>query len=199
MGLHHFLYRCPLCGHLPLEKRGFRAVCSGCSRTFEQGEEGRVRVHDSDDQLTEIPASVPAEKLAEWGPFTDGDSGIMEASVVARYSVSEEPLHFKRKLLGFMERQGSRVPGVLRIAGRNLEFRKEAGESEVWDFLDIVALQASSSSIQISPRRGGVITFRFSGSSCRRWEEALKSRLRQVRHEAGDGEVAEFQPRIRSW
>jgi hypothetical protein len=98
-----------------------------------------------------------------------------------------------------MERQGSRIPGVLRIAGRQLEFNKASGESDVWDFLDIVALQASSSSIQISPRTGGVITFRFSGSSCRRWEEALKSRLRSTWRRAGLGEIAEFQPRIRSW
>jgi hypothetical protein len=199
VGLHHFLYRCPLCGHLPLAKRGFQAFCAGCSRIYEQGEEGRVRIHDPEGEVAEVPAAVLAERLDAFGPFSETDAKVMEANVVARVSESEEPIRFRRRLLGYMERQGSRIPGVLRIAGRQLEFNKASGESDVWDFLDIVALQASSSSIQISPRTGGVITFRFSGSSCRRWEEALKSRLRSTWRRAGLGEIAEFQPRIRSW
>lgn len=199
MGLHHFLYRCPLCGHLPLGKQGFQASCPACARTFEQGEGGSVRILDPEGGLREVSAAHLAELLEAMGPFSEDEGEELEAAVVARHSKSEEPIRYRNRLLGFMERQGRRLPGILRITGRHLEFHKAAGEREIWDLLDIVALQASSSSIQISPRKGGVITFRFSDSSCRRWEEALKARLRAAWRSAGLGEIAEFQPRIRSW
>ena len=66
-----------------------------------------------------------------------------------------------------------------------------------WPLLDIRALQGSSSSLQISPLEGGVVTFRFEEESSRRWEELLKAGLRRMWSEAGRGEIAEFQPRIR--
>lgn len=199
MGLHHFLYRCPLCGHLPMAKQGFQATCTACARTFEQGEEGRVRILDPEGGVKEMAAAQLAKRLEALGPFSEDEAEELEAAVIARYTKSEEPIRYRQRLLGFMERQGTRLPGILRISGSRLEFRRSAGEADSWNLLDISALQASSSSIQISPRTGGVITFRFSDSSCRRWEEVIKAHLRAAWRDAGRGEIVEFQPRIRSW
>lgn len=202
MGLHHFLYRCPSCGHDPLVKEGFRARCPGCLKRFEQGEEGKIRVHGVEGGLSEIPAAELARRLEEMGALSDSppaENGvILEAPVIARFSEREEPLHFQKQLIGFVERQGRRRPGLLKLTEDDLCFDEGEGKEERWPYLDILALQASSLSIQISPRRGGIMSFRFSQTSTRKWEEALKTKLRAAWRQAGQGDIAEFQPRIRS-
>ena len=204
MGLHHFLYLCPLCGHDPLEKQGFRARCAGCGKSFEQGEGALIRILDpAGEFIDEAPAHLLARQIEGKGldgdnATTGGNEGVMEAPVVARYVERERSIFRDGAFLGLIESQGRRRPGVLRMTALALEFMEGNGQVDVWQFEELRAIQASSSSIQISPNRGGVVTFRFASASCRRWEEALKQRVRRRWVELGRGEIAEFQPRIRS-
>lgn len=204
MALKDFLYRCPFCGHDPLEGKGLSARCPTCARTYGPGA-GRTcfSVSMSGGEAVEVPGGELARRLTAFGgPVTRAtgvDGGVNFASVVtARFSLDEEPLHREGVLLGFVERSTPPVRGRLRVDARHLAFEAERGEGRTWDLLDLRALQASSSSIQISPAEGGVVAFRLHSESTYRWEELLKERLRAVWKEAGRGEIVEFQPRMRA-
>jgi hypothetical protein len=111
---------------------------------------------------------------------------------------------FKGELQGFAERMERPEPGSLRIDGEGLTFAPgpdgddEGGMAPVrhWSFMAIGAVQTSSSSLQISPRSGGLWEFRFRGDSPKRWEELVRYGLREAYRRAGRGEIVEFQPRI---
>jgi hypothetical protein len=100
-------------------------------------------------------------------------------------------------LLGFAERFGRPVKGTLGLSDSGLSFMEETGTRHEWPIGEIRALQGSSSEIQVSPAAGGVIAFRLAADSPRRWEEALKERLRALWLRQNRGEISEFQPRIR--
>ena len=94
---------------------------------------------------------------------------------------------------------------AFRITGDRLSFLPEpasnpgdsGGSEEVtWLFLDIRAVQTSSSSLQFSPASGGLVEFRFESDSPFRWEHLLHRGLRRAYAAAGLGTIVEFQPRI---
>jgi hypothetical protein len=84
--------------------------------------------------------------------------------------------------------------GLLHDETRDGETHDHARED--WPFLDIRAVQTSSSSLQFSPRSGGLIELRFAEDSPYRWETMLREALRWAYREAGLGEILEFQPRV---
>jgi len=76
---------------------------------------------------------------------------------------------------------------------------KGAGEQDSrlsWSLLEIRAVQTSSSSLQFSPRGGGLVELRFPYDSPLRWETLLRGALRRAYRREGRGEIVEFQPRI---
>jgi hypothetical protein len=214
MGLVDLLFRCPFCGHDPLEGTGPKASCPGCLRRFEPGSGGaRIRVSGRNGPAEELVAQELVRRLEALGgalPRSHGEAGriVCRTRARARFATVEEPVWFGGSLLGFAERFGEAIEGRLELAHDRLVFRattREGAEGNdgdprtwSWQLLDLGALQTSSASVQISPREGGVILFRFPEDSARRWEELLKIALQRAWQAEDRGEILEFQPRIRS-
>lgn len=206
MALTDLLYRCPFCGHDPLVGKGLRARCPGCGRSYAPGRGGTaIRVTTKAGQGEEVPAGELSSRLEAIGGAvgparTEAGRLELRSPVRARFAGSEVPVRFRGELLGFYEEFGEPVPGELSLEHDRLVFRPdEGGDGAVrWPLLELAALQTSSSSVQISPRSGGVVLFRFEDASVRRWEELLRAAISEAWRGAGRGEVVEFQPRIRT-
>lgn len=203
MGLKDFLYRCPFCGHDPLEGKGLAASCPSCARTYAPGA-GRTgfRVGEPGGKAFEVAAHELARRVdAFGGPWTRAKSADgrvrFQSAVTARFSRHEDPLRHRGVFLGFVEQYGPPMRGTLELTDHRLRFEPVRGEGRAMELLELRALQASSSSIQVSYGEKGVDGYRFEGESAYRWERLLKQRLREVWAEAGRGTIVEFQPRIR--
>jgi DNA-directed RNA polymerase subunit RPC12/RpoP len=204
MGLANLLYRCPRCGTEPVEGEKDQVRCTGCGRSFVRGR-GHLEILETEPGAPGGPTrAVPAWVLTEairamGGPLTRAmgpDGSISDAArVLFRRSLSEEPVYFRGRLLGFCEMRSEEAEGELRIRDRTVSLVRGDG-TESWDLLDLLALQTSSSSVQISTRDGGVIQFKFVSDSSRRWEDLLRLLVARAWREAGRGEILEFQPRI---
>ena len=203
MPISHFIYRCPSCGHEPMRHRRGSAQCDACSRSYALGKgRGMILVTDGRGTPHEVPAwevarAVDAGRTAPGSPDAQ-DPDLVAARVELRRALQEAPIYRRGTLLGFVEQQGPRLAGTLAIDGAGLVFRSDEGTEWRSAFLDLRAIQASSSSVQVSPSGGGVITLRFVADSPRRWEDLLKQEIRSAWRRAGRGEIIEFQPRIRT-
>ncbi len=217
MPLVHFLYRCPRCGHDPLEGEGDQARCSACGTRFARGRGGGLlTVVEADGGSWEVPVAALGAALDALGgpiPRARGPQGRLEyaSTVEVRRAFREEALRFRGELLGFAETLGRASRGVLRISGDDLSLWPEpppgtpesrSGEGseplDRWPLMELGGVQTSSISLQIAPRGGGLVQFRFPGDSPRRWEDLLHRALREAYLRAGLGEIVEFQPRIRT-
>lgn len=201
MSLSDLLYRCPECGRDPLPGEGDDAHCPDCGAGYARGDRGlEVLVTSTGGETRPVPAYRLTERIRSLGgPLpraTAADGEIRyEAAVTFRPSVSEDPVHFHGRLLGFAERRGEAGEGVLSVVGRTLTLREES-RTRAWSILDLRALQGSSSSVQISAADGTVLQFAFPSDSSRRWEELLRLLISRAWSEEGRGRVVEYQPRI---
>ena len=202
MALADLLYRCPRCGFDPMEGVGDEASCPSCGTGFTRGRGNRVLVERRPDGGTvETPVSALVGLIeASGGPLTrarrpDGSMGY-SADVDVSWRVAEEPVHHRGELRGFSERMGEPVPGVLTVDESSVTVRTEADGEATWPFLEIRALQTSSSSLQLSLPEDRLVQFRFREDSPRRWEDLMRHLLREAYRRAGKGNVVEFQPRI---
>ncbi|NNM34112.1 MAG: hypothetical protein HKO53_13645 [Gemmatimonadetes bacterium] len=202
MALADLLYRCPRCGFDPMEGDGDEASCPACRTGFARGRGNRVLLERRPDGGTvETPVAALVGLIeASGGPLTrarrpDGSIGY-SAEVDISWRVAEEPVHHKGALKGFSEIMGEPAAGILTVDEDAVTVRTEGkGESE-WRFLEIRALQTSSSSLQLSLPDDQLVQFRFRGDSPRRWEDLMRHLLREAYRRAGKGNVVEFQPRI---
>lgn len=203
MPLVSFLYRCPRCGHDPMGGEGDEALCPSCGTRYRRGGSGgRIRVLESSGASWEVSSHRLADAItALGGPLTrarTSDGGLFHrAGVELRRSQKEDPVRYRGELQGFAETLGPSRTGFLELTDDVLSFRPPEGEGEAWHLLAIRAVQTSSSSLQISPKEGGVVQFRFRDDSPRRWEALLHLALRRIYRSGGLGEIREFQPRIR--
>jgi 1-acyl-sn-glycerol-3-phosphate acyltransferase len=139
----------------------------------------------------------------------DADAAPVErsAAVRVRKATVEEPIRARGETLGFYECLGEEEEGVLELTRDGLLLRasgqqkvkNEIPETSVsWQckMLEIGAIQTSSSSVQIAPRSGGLVHFKFIHDSPKRWEELLQRSVRRAYLEGELGEIAEFQPRV---
>lgn len=219
MPLRYLLYRCPKCGEDPTQGHKDEVWCDTCGTRYERGDSGGlIGVLEADGTTWDVPSHRLTGTLASMGgPYTRGLSGGRGLSYLAlvevRRASDEEPVWHKGELLGFAEGLGPASEGVLHLTLDALSLWSPdsvpgpvgwvAGEEgpkgppeAQWDLFEIRAVQTSSSSLQISPRGGGLIQFRFKEDSPRRWEDLLKGTLREAYEEAGLGRIVEFQPRI---
>ncbi len=216
MPLLYLLYRCPRCGHDPRKGSGDEARCPACGTRFARGGKGgRLRVREKEGSGWEVPSHRLSAAVDAWneGAVGEEDGGVgagsgritRRARVEVQQAARRGPCCFGGELLGFVESLGAPREGVLAISSRGAQplARREQGDSVMprtvpgrWALLDIRAVQTSSSSLQISPKGGGVVQFRFQGDSPRRWEDLLRRALREAYRKAGRGEILEFQPRI---
>lgn len=204
MSLRDLLYRCPSCGQDPVEGRKDRVRCPACHTIYERGGgPARIRVRVRDGE----PRSVPAHRLVQsvqdqGGPFpaarTEDGSIRYESEARVRRARGEGAVHYRGHLLGFAEKLEKGRTATLRLADDILEVTETGGEGVAsrWNVLDLRAVQASSSSLQIYTVAGDLVHFRFVDASPVRWEALLQGVLRRAYRKAGRGEIVEFQPRI---
>jgi len=198
---------------------GDEALCPSCGTRYHRGSPGgRIRILESSGATWEVPSYRLADAItALGGPLTrarTSDGGLSHrAGVELRKSQKEDPVRHRGELQGFAETLGPPQTGFLVLQDDVLAFLPpdmtgkkggaKGGEAEdgnpleTWDLMDIRAVQTSSSSLQISPKEGGVVQFRFQDDSPRRWEALLHLALRRIYRSRGLGEIREFQPRIR--
>lgn len=203
MPLIHLLYRCPRCGRDPVEGEKEVVTCPGCGTRFTRGVEdpGRIRLDREGEPPTEVPTGALVDAIeALGGPRTAAtaeDGRIRyEAEVVVRRCLAEDPVLHRGEVLGFVERRGEPEEGVLRLTGDALAFLRDGRKTSGWGLLDLRAIQASSSSLQISVADGSVVQLRFVEDSPRRWEDLLRWVLQVAYRREGRGEIVEYQPRI---
>lgn len=203
MALAHFLFRCPLCGHDPMAGKGDRAWCGGCGARFGRGRGGcSIEVSRAESPSETRPAAELADAIDAWGgpltAATRADGKIRyEARARARWRVGEEAVRYRGRLVGFQERMGTPTAGVLRATGDRLEFTSDARvPTRTWPWLELRAVQTSSSRLQIRTGAGELVQFRFEADSPRRWELLVRRLVSRAYDRQGRGEVVEFQPRI---
>ncbi len=202
MALIDFLYLCPFCGQDPMEGDAESGRCPSCRRSFTPGEGGtRIRVEDEGGVVLEYTARSLSLRLEGYRagsarPGMGEDAAILQADAWARFAASEEPVRHGGRLLGFFERIGEPLQGVLSLSSDELRFRAmhPAGPRS-WSLTDIRSLQAVSASIQITDGSGELAHFHFPSDSSRRWEDALRAAIAASWAIEGR-EVIEFQPRI---
>ena len=195
MPLTDLIYRCPFCGTATVKGKGVEAHCPGCERVYQPATTGDgLRVRGPDGSDLEIEVGALLDRTGSLG----GDGTVLESSALASFAYSERPVRYRDALIGFFEERRPSRPGQLRLDDRTVQFTEGSGELHEWSLLDLRAVQTASAAVQISPLVGGLVSFRILDDSPRRWEEALKSRLRSVWRDEGRGEIFEFQPRIRT-
>lgn len=197
MPLTHLLYRCPRCGHDPLDGEGDEAWCESCGfRASRGGEGGRLQIIEPGGGEASVSGHRLAAALDPEAPRDEARTARVE---VRRGAGQEGPVIHRQEVLGFAEELGDPEEGVLELNSRSLtlwDTERRTAPRSVWAYLDIQAVQTTSSALQISPATGGVVHFRFLDDSPRRWEELLHARIRAAFRKEGRGEVLEFQPRI---
>lgn len=211
LALKDFLYRCPACGHDPMEGRRDLATCAACGLHVDRNAAGAtcLRLHwpGMETAPTEVPAATLADRIVSHGgaltraTAPDGNMAY-EAEVRVRAAGTEMPIRYRRRLLGFAERFGAGSPGILHLSRDALGLRSLLPSDTVpprrWALEDIRSLQTSSSAVQITTRGDGVVLFLFTSDSPRRWDELLRHAIGERWKRLGKGTVHEFQPRIRA-
>ncbi|MDH3222671.1 MAG: hypothetical protein OEO23_03065 [Gemmatimonadota bacterium] len=202
MALADLLYRCPRCGFDPMDGEGDDASCPACSTRYSRGRGDRLLVERRPDGVTaEVPVATLVDLIeANGGPLSRAErpDGSIDyrADVLASWRVGEEPVHHRGALRGFSESMGEAVQAVLKVDRDGVTLSAPGQPEARMAFLEIRALQTSSSSLQLSLPGDRLVQFKFLSDSPRRWEDLLRQLLRAAYRRAGKGNVVEFQPRI---
>lgn len=190
MSLADLVLECRTCGGESLVAVERTATCTDCGTRYD---------YDPDeDSLVASQGGEEGRNLPERPSLASSRPGTQEAKATARFAVEEIPVRYHDGLLGFVEQRGPHLPGTLRLHRDRIEFAEDAGTIHTWTLLDVRAVQTASSSVQISPLGGGVVTFALADGSPRRWEGLLRDAVAAAWKAAGRGTVVEFQPRIRA-
>jgi 1-acyl-sn-glycerol-3-phosphate acyltransferase len=139
---------------------------------------------------------IGADGSAE-GITSEGSPGrvIRRAAVSLRAGAGEGPIRFRGELLGFAERLTRARFAVLELTPSVLGLQGGAWGSR-GALLDLRAVQASSSSLQVVLGDGTLFHVRFGDDSPKHWEELLHVAVQEAYRAAGRGKILEFQPRI---
>ena len=118
------------------------------------------------------------------------------ATVIVSWRVSESAVRYRGVLRGFTESMGPPARGTLTVDREEVAVEDGRRDSGRWPHLAVRAIQASSSSLQLSLPDDRLVQLRFLDDSPRRWEELIRHLLSEAYERAGRGRVVEFQPRI---
>lgn len=202
MALADLLYRCPECGHDPTEGEGDVVRCPACECSYERGNGDRLlMVQTPDGHARAVATAELVEKIeGRGGPLSratraDGSTSY-SAEVMVSWRVSEDPIRHKGELKGFSELMGVPVPATLTVDDDQVGISGPGVKPESWAFLEIRAVQTSSSSLQLSLPGDRLVQFQLPSDSPRRWEDLLRHLVREAYRRADRGFVIEFQPRI---
>jgi hypothetical protein len=201
MPIKDLFWACPVCHQI--ESIDANGTCTSCRAEFSRARGARIRAltPDGTEELT------PLEWLAHlpW-PDLDGDGRSLPAGleppfrqpVLARTGQAHLPLLRGSELLGFVEKFGPPEEGELELTDSVVSFLPRRGKGWRWDLNLITAISPASASIQLKARDRPVVSLRFPAGSLRLWEQRLQYCVRQAYGRAGQGEIAEFQPHVRT-
>lgn len=201
MALTDFCYRCPGCGHDPMRGDGDAASCGSCGMRIER-RRGRLLMSSGED---DIQRGIGADGLYRevdrlGGPMTratraDGTVTYSARALIA-WRIREEAVWYRGILRGFAESMGPAVPGSITVNRDEIRVDDGGSGSGSWRHLDIGAVQAASSSLQLTLPGDRLVEFRLLDDSPRRWETLMRRLISDAWARAGRGRVVEFQPRI---
>ena len=148
-----------------------------------------------------IHSSILCERIElHGGPVTratlPGGEVRYSAEAMVSWRVGERAVWRRGMLLGFSETMGPAVRGTVAADRDTVSVEDGRSDSGRWRHLDLVAVQASSSSLQLSLPGDGLVQLRFLDDSPRRWEMLMRRLIGEAYERAGWGGVVEFQPRI---
>jgi len=205
MPLTDLLYRCPNCGSSPLRPAGSGAGCPACGlRYLPGGAGGRIRVGSPNGNWGETPVATLVRQMEEWGgqggeAEAPGGAAIERTRVLFSLAVREDPIRYRGRLLGFVERFGPGLEGVLTLDSAQLQILLPSNpDPQSWALEDLRSLQSSSSFIQFTDTLETVVLLHFPDDSPRRWDEVLRAAIQTRWSTLGRGIITEFQPRIRT-
>ena len=125
------------------------------------------------------------------------DGGLRySAAVMVSWRTTESTVRYRGVLRGFTEFMGPPAPATLTVDREEVAVEDGRRDSGRWRHLDIRAVQASSSALQLSLRGNRLVQLRFPDDSPRRWEELIRRLVSEAYERAGRGRVVEFQPRV---
>ena len=149
---------------------------------------------------------MEARTLSQPMELGDGSGGVFRYSAQAMVSwrVREAPIWRGGKLRGYSETMGPPSPGTATADREAISIESSGGPTDGsrsgqngrWGYLELRAVQTSSSSLQISLPGDRLVQLCFTVDSPKRWEDLLRQLVREAYQRAGRGFVREFQPRI---
>lgn len=141
---------------------------------------------------------MPAPTLAQpMEPHDGADRAFRHsAHAIVSWRTGQEPIWRRGRLRGFAEKMGAPSPGTATLDREAISVEVSARPYGRWGYLELKAMQTSSSSLQISLPGDRLVQLRFTDDSPKRWEDLLQCLIREAYQRAGRGFVAEFQPRI---
>ena len=135
MPIHNMLYRCPRCGHDPLDGHKGRAKCSSCGTQFEQGRGAVIIVRPPDgppEQCTagSLLADVgrlggPGRAEPGFGAQLGEASLFREARIAFGRAEGHDVIRWRGEVLGFSERISWKGRGTVRLEGEALTFEPD--------------------------------------------------------------------------
>lgn len=201
MALADFCYRCPCCGHDPMRGKGDTARCGSCGVRIER-RRGRLSMTSAGSDIREnISAADLYRRIDDFGgPLaraTDEDGRVAySARALVSWRIREEAVWHRGALRGFAETMGPAAPGSIAVDRETVSIDDGGPGSGRWRHLDLGAVQAASSSLQLSLPADRFVQLRFLDDSPRRWETLMRRLVTDAWMRAGRGRVVEFQPRI---
>ena len=184
-----------------MEGEGDEARCGSCGVRIERRRGRLWMIAPGDGKGTRIGARELCRRIdGHGGPMTRATApqGTIEYSARAMVSwqVAEDAVWHGGVLRGFSESMGPAVEGSITVDRDTVSVDGGRRGSGRWRHLDIGAVQASSSSLQLSLPGERLVQFRFIGDSPRRWETLMRRLIADAWERAGRGRVIEYQPRI---
>ena len=184
-----------------MDGEGDTALCPGCGAGIERRRGRLLMTVAGNDKRQEITAAELCRKMDEHGgPMTraTGEDGTLAYSARALISwrVREQAVWHRGLLLGFAESMGPEAAGSIAVDRKTVSIDDGGRGRGSWRHLDLGAVQAASSSLQLSLPGDRFVQLRFLGDSPRRWETLMRRLISDAWERAGRGRVVEFQPRI---
>lgn len=183
------LWSCVVCGapeSLRVDRKTER--CEECGASYARGDGAEIVVETKDGRRE-------VRRAGEWAAMLPPVVPAGSATCSLSIAHSDEPIHSYGEYFGRFEKFGEARIGTMSLDGDALSFEVD-GETDRWPLLDLSAIQLSSSTLQVKPKRRPVMTIRFAQSSPKLWQERLEKAVREAYARAGLGDVVEFQPRI---
>ncbi len=204
MPIHDMLYRCPRCGHDPLDGHKGRARCFSCRTRYEQGRGSVIIVRPPKGPPERISAASLVADMDRLGGLGTGkgrglpeESLFREAKVALGLAEGYDVIRWRGEVLGFSERISWKGEGLLKLEGEALTFTPLETRAEGFSCLlsDVRGVQISSGALQVTLEGTRLYQFDLVDDSPKRWEDLLCLALSCLYTKTGRC-ITEFKPRI---